>query len=142
MLTPNEGLSRQHLDELQLSGFGFCRLFDKNRSGVFKGTIEIIDINKLGDEMGDKTVAVEAFEGNNLVLVDEGHRGTSKEAGAWMSRREVLVRGGFAFEYSATFGQAVAKGLTVVKAEQELIKRKARMLFETANLKKLDESQM
>ena len=92
--------------------------------------------------MGDKTVAVEAFEGNNLVLVDEGHRGTSKEAGAWMSRREVLVRGGFAFEYSATFGQAVAKGLTVVKAEQELIKRKARMLFETANLRKLDESQI
>jgi hypothetical protein len=142
LLTPNEGLSRQHLDELQLSGFGFCRLFDKNRGGVFKGTIEIIDINKLGDEMGDKTVAVEAFEGNNLVLVDEGHRGTSKEAGAWMSRREVLVRGGFAFEYSATFGQAVAKGLTVDKAEQELIKRKARMLFETANLRKLDESQI
>jgi len=142
LLTPNEGLSRQHLDELQLSGFGFCRLFDKNRSGVFKGTVEIIDINKLGDEMGDKTVAVEAFEGNNLVLVDEGHRGTSKEAGAWMSRREVLVRGGFAFEYSATFGQAVAKGLTVFKAEQELIKRKAKMLFETANLIKLDESQI
>jgi len=142
LLTPNEGLSRQHLDELELSGFGFRRLFDKNRSGVFKGTIEIIDINKLGDEMGDKTVAVEAFEGNNLVLVDEGHRGTSKEAGAWMNRREVLVRGGFAFEYSATFGQAVAKGLTVVKAEQELIKKKSKMLFETANLKKLDASRM
>ena len=27
--------------------------------------------------MGDKTVAVDAFEGNNLVLVDEGHRGAS-----------------------------------------------------------------
>ena len=141
LLTPNEGLSRQHLDELQLSGFGFCRLFDKNRSGVFKGTIEIIDIHKLDDKMGDKKVAVEAFEGNNLVLVDEGHRGV-KDTGVWMSRREVLVRGGFAFEYSATFGQAVAKGLTVVKAEQELIKRKARMLFETANLRTLDESQM
>ena len=51
LLTPNEGLSRQHLAELELSGFGFRRLFDKNRSGVFKGTIEIIDINKLGDEM-------------------------------------------------------------------------------------------
>lgn len=57
-------------------------MFDKNRSGVFKGTIEIIDINKLGDEMGDKTVAVEAFEGKNLVLVDEGHRGTGTAAGA------------------------------------------------------------
>jgi hypothetical protein len=141
LLTPNEGLSRQHLAELQLSGFGFCRLFDKNRSGVFKGTIEIIDINKLGDEMGDKTVAVEAFEGNNLVLVDEGHRGTGTAAGAWMSRREALVRGGFAFEYSATFGQAVAKGLTVLKAEEDLIKKKARVLFETTNLRRLDEAQ-
>ena len=141
LLTPNEGLSRQHLDELNLSGFGFSRLFDKNCSGVFKGTIEIIDINKLGDEMGDKTVAVEAFEGKNLVLVDEGHRGTGTAAGAWMSRRETLVRGGFAFEYSATFGQAVAKGLTVQKAELEVMKKKAKVLFETVNLKKLDDAQ-
>jgi len=142
LLTPNEGLSRQHLSELQLSGFGFCRLFDKNRSGVFKGTIEIIDINKLGDVMGDKTVAVEAFEGNNLVLVDEGHRGTGTAAGAWMSRREALVHGGFAFEYSATFGQAVAKGLTVLKAEQELSKKKAKILFGTARLNALTEDQL
>ncbi len=141
LLTPNEGLSRQHLEELQLSGFGFCRLFDKNRSGVFKSMIEVIDINKLSDEMGDKTVAVEAFEGNNLVLVDEGHRGTGTAAGAWMSRREALVRGGFAFEYSATFGQAVAKGLTVLKAEEETRKKKAKILFETTNLKKLNDTQ-
>jgi hypothetical protein len=142
LLTPNEGLSRQHLAELQLSGFSLFRIFDKNRSDVFKGTIEVIDINKLGDEMGDKTVAVEAFEGNNLVLVDEGHRGTGTAAGAWMTRREALVRGGFAFEYSATFGQAVAKGLTVAKAEEELTKKKAKMLFETGSLKKLEESQL
>jgi len=141
LLTPNEGLSRQHLAELQLSGFGFCSLFDKNRSGVLRGTIEIIDINKLGDDMGDKTVAVESFEGNNLVLVDEGHRGTGTAAGAWMSRRESLVRGGFAFEYSATFGQAVAKGLTVLKAEGEMRKKKSKVLFDTANLKKLESLQ-
>jgi hypothetical protein len=141
LLTPNEGLSRQHLAELNLSGFGFSRMFDKNRGGVFKGTIEIIDINKLGDEMGDKTVAVEAFEGRNLVLVDEGHRGTGTAAGAWMSRRESLVRGGFAFEYSATFGQAVAKAWTVQKAETEVVKKKSKLLFETTNLKKLDDAQ-
>lgn len=141
LLTPNEGLSRQHLAELNLSGFGFSRLFDKNRSGVFKGTIEIIDINKLGDEMGEKTVAVEAFEGNNLVLVDEGHRGAGTAAGAWMSRRETLVRGGFAFEYSATFGQAVAKGLTVAKAEGEIIKKKAKVLFNTTRVNSLADAQ-
>lgn len=141
LLTPNEGLSRQHLAELPLSGFGFCRMFDKNRSDVVKSMIEIIDINKLGEEMGDKKVAVEAFEGNNLVLVDEGHRGTGKAAGAWMNRREALVQGGFAFEYSATFGQAVAKGFTVQKAEEETMKKKAKLLFNTASLKKLEPSQ-
>ncbi|KRV80110.1 DEAD/DEAH box helicase family protein [Pseudomonas citronellolis] len=141
LLTPNEGLSRQHLEELHLSGFGFAQFFNKSQTPP-RGTIEIIDINKLGDEMGDKTVAVEAFEGNNLVLVDEGHRGTGTAAGAWMSRRDALVRGGFAFEYSATFGQAVAKGLTVDAAEEELKKKRAKMLFQTASLKKLDEDQL
>jgi hypothetical protein len=138
LLTPNEGLSRQHLDELHLSGFQGAKLFDKYAS---RGLVTIIDINKLGDEMGDKTVAVDAFEGNNLVLVDEGHRGTGTAAGAWMSRREALVSGGFAFEYSATFGQAVAKGLTVSKAEDEIRKKKAKMLFDSSNLKKLDDAQ-
>jgi hypothetical protein len=140
LLTPNEGLSRQHLEELHLSGFGFAQHFNKAQTPP-RGTIEIIDINKLGDEMGDKTVAVEAFEGNNLVLVDEGHRGTGTAAGAWMSRRDALVRGGFAFEYSATFGQAVAKGLTVEAAEEDFQKRRAKMLFDTTSLKKLDAEQ-
>jgi len=126
LLTPNEGLSMQHLQELHLSGFGLAQFFNKAQSPA-QGTIEIIDINKLGDEMGDKTVAVDAFEGNNLVLVDEGHRGTGTAAGAWMARREALTRGGFAFEYSATFGQAVAKGLIVDKAEEDRLKAKFKL---------------
>ncbi|MFW5402277.1 DEAD/DEAH box helicase family protein [Yersinia sp. 1252 StPb PI] len=141
LLTPNEGLSRQHLDELNLSGFT-TQYFNKNQTLHYPGIVEIIDINKLGDVMGNKTVAVEAFEGNNLVLVDEGHRGTGTAAGAWMSRRDTLVRGGFAFEYSATFGQAVAKGMTIATAEEEIQKKRAKMLFNTANLKKLDGSQL
>lgn len=141
LLTPNEGLSRQHLAELKLSGFP-AQQFNKNQTLNYPGMVEIIDINKLGDEMGDKTVAVEAFEGNNLVLVDEGHRGTGTAAGAWMSRREALVRGGFAFEYSATFGQAVAKGYTVEAAELEVQKKRAKMLFSTTNMKKLDDNQL
>jgi len=141
LLTPNEGLSRQHLDELHLSGFGFAQHFNKAQTPP-RGTIEIIDINKLGDEMGEKTVAVDAFEGNNLVLVDEGHRGTGTAAGAWMSRRDALVRGGFAFEYSATFGQAVAKGLTVEAAEEDIQKKRAKMLFETSSLKKLTAAEL
>ena len=141
LLTPNEGLSHQHLAELRLSGFSHCHFFNKNQGNLFKEAISIIDINKLGDVMGDKTIAVDAFEGNNLVLVDEGHRGTGTAAGAWMRRRETLVRGGFAFEYSATFGQAVANGLTVTEAEAEIQKKNCKLLFGTADVKKIDAQQ-
>ena len=55
--------------------------------------------------MGEKTVAIDAFEGNNLVLVDEGHRGAAGED--WMGKRTRLSEDGFSFEYSATFGQAI-----------------------------------
>ena len=84
-------------------------MFDKNGRGLFTGqAVEIIDINKLRDEMGDKTVAVDAFEDNNLVLIDEGHRGASSgDKGTWMRFRNALCEKGFSFEYSATFGQAV-----------------------------------
>jgi hypothetical protein len=108
LLTPNEGLSHQHLEEFQLSGIE-AELFSKEGRGLFTGrAVEILDIHKLREEMGEKTVAVDAFEGNNLVLVDEGHRGTSgAETGAWMQKRNQLCVGGFSFEYSATFGQAM-----------------------------------
>jgi hypothetical protein len=108
LLTPNEGLSLQHRDEFRLSGM-FADLFDKDAGGLFAGSnIEIIDIHKLRETTGDKTIAIDAFEGNNLVLVDEGHRGTSgAEVGHWMQMRNRLCEKGFSFEYSATFGQAM-----------------------------------
>lgn len=136
VLTPNEGLSRQHVQELADSGF-HAALFDKNSGGLFADEIIVIDVNKLADKNGDKTVAAEAFAGNNLVLVDEGHRGTSGDA--WLLRRETLIGPGFAFEYSATFGQAVAKGKTVAEQEEELQKKKAKMLFGKGSLKGLDD---
>ncbi|ECI2790843.1 type III restriction endonuclease subunit R [Salmonella enterica subsp. enterica serovar Give] len=142
LLTPDERLSQQHLDELYNSGFSHIQLFDKNKSAPFKGTVEVIDINKLADDMGDKTVAVEAFEGNNLVLIDEGHKGTGTAAGAWMRRRDKLTRDGFAFEYSATFGQAVSGGNNVEAVEAEIKKKKAKLLFGTTALGKLSAEQL
>ncbi len=108
LITPNEGLSFQHRDEFWLSGID-ADLFDKEAGTLFTGkAIEIIDIHKLRETSGEKTVAIEAFEGNNLVLVDEGHRGTSgAEVGHWMKMRNQLCEKGFSFEYSATFGQAM-----------------------------------
>src|SRR3989304_2288311 len=53
------------------------------------------------------SVPVEAFEGNNLIFVDEGHKGASSEAGKWIGNRDKLAENGFTFEYSATFVQAM-----------------------------------
>lgn len=108
LLTPNEGLSQQHLHEFEAAGIQ-AEIFNKDGRSLFVGqTVEIIEVSKLKDEAGDKTVAVESFEGNNLVLVDEGHRGASSgDEGTWMRFRNTLCEKGFSFEYSATFGQAV-----------------------------------
>ena len=108
LLTPNEGLSQQHLREFEAAGID-AELFDKGGRGLFSGqAVEVLEVTRLRDEMGDRTIAIDAFEGNNLVLVDEGHRGTSSgEEGAWMRFRNALCEKGFSFEYSATFGQAV-----------------------------------
>jgi hypothetical protein len=129
LLTPNEGLSQQHLREFEAAGIE-AELFDKNSSSKsaqqtlpFAGRgvsvlplVEIIEVTRLVDEsserfrsLGEKSVPVGAFESNNLVLVDEGHRGTSGgEDGAWLKARNALCEKGFSFEYSATFQQAVS----------------------------------
>lgn len=105
LLTPNEGLSKQHEKEFRKSGIG-AQMFDPDRQGsLFSGEVDIIDIHKLKEKKGEKTVAVESFESNNLVLVDEGHRGTSGDE--WLSKRNQICENGFSFEYSATFGQAI-----------------------------------
>ena len=108
LLTPNEGLSRQHLREFAVSGIA-AELVDPDRVTLFRrAPVQVLDIHKLREEPGEKTIAVDAFEGHNLVLVDEGHRGASSgDQGAWMQYRNRLCEQGFSFEYSATFGQAV-----------------------------------
>lgn len=97
-------------------------------------------MNKLAEKAGDKTVAAEAFTGNNLVLVDEGHRGSSGTE--WLKRRDALVRGGFSFEYSATLGQAAGSGKTLKETREELLKKKAKTHFGSNNLSNLDENKL
>lgn len=105
LLSPNEGMSLQHLEELALSSIP-AALFDKDR--VLDQQLDqvlVIDMNKLKEEGKVKTVSVDSFEQNNLVLVDEGHRGLSGDV--WYDYRTRLSAEGFAFEYSATFKQAL-----------------------------------
>jgi len=109
LITPNEGLSEQHMEEMTASDIP-CRRFDLNESGLMmagKDAVRIIEITKLVEEKrgGGVSVPVEAFEGNNLIFVDEGHKGSGGDA--WRSFRDTLGQTGFTFEYSATFGQAL-----------------------------------
>lgn len=110
VLAPNEGMSRQHLEELALSSIS-AAMFEKDR--VFttrRDDVIVIDMNKLKEEGKVKTVSVDSFEQNNLVLVDEGHRGLSGDV--WYEYRTRLSTEGFAFEYSATFKQALNANAT------------------------------
>ncbi|MDZ7816705.1 MAG: DEAD/DEAH box helicase family protein [Planctomycetota bacterium] len=109
LITPNEGLSEQHIEEMTASSIP-CLRFDLNESGLGMSepdAVRVIEITKLVEEKrgGGVSVPVEAFEGNNLIFVDEGHKGSGGEA--WRSFRDALGQTGFTFEYSATFGQAL-----------------------------------
>ena len=109
LITPNEGLSEQHLRELANSDLR-CERFnvEGNRLARAHNAMQVIEITKLVEEKTGSgvSVPVEAFEGNNLIFVDEGHKGSGGKA--WRTYREALAETGFTFEYSATFGQALA----------------------------------
>ncbi len=112
LLTPNERLSEQHKAELSQSGiysetFGTAgRIMLDSAQGLNR--VDIIEITKLADKEGPNTIATRSLTEQNLLLVDEGHRGMSgTEEGAWLKNRNMLCSKGFTFEYSATFQQAV-----------------------------------
>ena len=109
LITPNEGLSEQHLRELAASDIP-CERFnvEGNKLSRRPNAVQVIEITKLVEEKsgGGVSVPVEAFEGNNLIFVDEGHKGSG--GNVWRSYRDELAQTGFTFEYSATFGQALA----------------------------------
>ena len=108
LVTPNEGLSEQHLAEMTASAIP-CRRFDLEEGGLHgeQNAVRVIEITKLTEvkKGGGLSVPVEAFEGNNLIFVDEGHKGSGGER--WRGYRDALADTGFTFEYSATFGQAL-----------------------------------
>lgn len=112
LITPNEGLSKQHYEELKLSGIP-CKLYGGNIDNLKTkdGEILLIDIYKLTKEKKGKGVSVDIsyFDGKNLVFIDEGHKGQKSEEQKWKKLREEIGKKGFLFEYSATFGQVIGE---------------------------------
>lgn len=106
LITPNEGLSRQHYEELEKSGIP-ARLYSEGLRGGKENEVLVIEMTKFVEEKKGSGVSlpVETFEGRNLVFVDEGHKGKRSEEQKWAKLRNRLAEEGFVFEYSATFGQ-------------------------------------
>ncbi len=117
LLTPNEGLSLQHLQELHQSNIP-AEIFKDGMKFSNQREVEIIDIHKIKKDKsssGGKTFDISSFGKNNLLLVDEGHRGSSGKE--WKDIRNKVSEDGFVFEYSATFGQAIKEGDEDLKEE-------------------------
>ena len=72
LITPNEGLSEQHIRELHSSDIR-CERFNVEGHLLtqISNTVQVIEITKLVEEKtgGGVSVPVEAFEGNNLILL-------------------------------------------------------------------------
>ncbi len=118
LITPNEGLSQQHLQELKESNLDSKR-FEAQKTledWSMNHPVKVIEITKIKDEVNSQdgvTIPVEAFGSKNIVLVDEGQKGYSTEAKTWQNiRRQLVSQGGFTFEYSATFGEVTDKDET------------------------------
>ena len=110
LITPNEGLSKQHYEELKLSGIP-CKLYNGNIDNLKTkdGEILVIDMYKLTQEKKGEGVSIDIsyFDGKNLLFIDEGHKGQRTEEQKWKLLREEIGKNGFLFEYSATFGQVI-----------------------------------
>ncbi|MBO7330133.1 MAG: DEAD/DEAH box helicase family protein [Lentisphaeria bacterium] len=106
LITPNERLSAQNAAEFNGCGM-FCVPYNKDAM-TSPATVYSLEVQKLADKDGEKSVNTAALGNQNLLFIDEGHTGlASNTASAWYSARSMLCDKGFAFEYSATFKQAV-----------------------------------
>lgn len=119
LITPNEGLSAQHLEDLYLSDIP-ARRFSKDNQGTLpgfdeRGLVEVIEITKLKEKSGITTVDIAELGTNNIVLIDEGHRGLAGEVE--FKNRQALCAEGFSLEFSATFGQSL-NSLPAAKAQE------------------------
>jgi hypothetical protein len=86
LITPNEGLSKQHYEEMQKSGIP-CRLYSENpnQSGQKRDEVLIIEITKLAENTRGRgrSIHISAFEGKILSLWMRGIRakGPKKRSG-------------------------------------------------------------
>jgi len=110
LITPNTRLSEQHRTELAQSGITGVAYTKGAAGGELGDFLYTLEIQKIQKEDGPETVAARNLGDNNLLFVDESHTGlaSNKDEAVWLKYRAQMCEKGFAFEYSATFAQAVA----------------------------------
>ncbi|MDN7023589.1 restriction endonuclease subunit R [Methanoculleus sp. FWC-SCC1] len=114
LITPGEDLTNQHLHHLKESSIPCERFQAQNPGGLCafesSDTIKVIEIQKIVEQKkgSGASVDIESFGKKNLIFVDEAHKGSG--GNTWRANRNWLAEQGFAFEYSATLGQAVGSG--------------------------------
>jgi hypothetical protein len=123
LITPNEGLSKQHYEEYLLSGIP-AKLYNGSEESLktSENEILIIEITKLTEEKTGEGLSIDVSffsESKNLVFIDEGHKGQRSEEQTWKKLREAIGNGGFIFEYSATFGQVISLQRTLLLEEYQ-----------------------
>ncbi|MCK8826094.1 DEAD/DEAH box helicase family protein [Fuchsiella alkaliacetigena] len=131
LVTPNSGLSEQHLGEFEKSNISADHLSNIGGGLLKDEEIYVIEVTKLKEtKTGEgESIEISELEGRNLVFVDEGHKGSGGDV--WKDNREQLAEKGFIFEYSATFGQAVGNRMDRSekwKNESEYFSQKVRDL--------------
>lgn len=113
LITPNDRLSGQHAGELKGSNIASSRLLIDSGDLLSSGKsglrhVDYTEITKLGETDGQNVIAARSLGDQNLLLVDEAHRGmNSQEERGWFNQRARLSEKGFVFEYSATLKEAV-----------------------------------
>ena len=81
---------------MQVSGIPCSRFTLKEGDTIgHRNEVRFIEITKLVEKKrgGGVSVPVEAFEGNNLIFVDEGHKGSGGDV--WRRYRDALGESGF-----------------------------------------------
>ncbi|MBW7057928.1 DEAD/DEAH box helicase family protein [Paracoccus bogoriensis] len=114
LITPNEQLSLQHAREMRGSNIVASRLLTDSGDLLSSGKsglrqVDYTEVTKLGETDGPNVIATRNLGDQNLLLVDEAHRGmASQDERGWFANRARLSEKGFVFEYSATLKEAVS----------------------------------
>lgn len=100
LVTPNERITEQHVKNINIEGLDVKEYYGTEVTE--KDTVYVAHIQRLNQSLGIGKKR-NVLGNDNLVFIDEGHRGLSSKDGSWLETREELYnRGGFCFEYSAT----------------------------------------